>query len=94
MAGTSGLKWKLLPIAVLASLHQLGESFDLTYRAGSDLWQCVACERVERYLGTRRPYCCGTPASYHPRSKARKVRPRERLEPTDDEYQVFAPLTG
>lgn len=95
MAGTSGLKWKLLPVVLLASLNQFdgfGNDLEPTYHAGSNLWQCESCLRVEQYVKTGRPYCWGTPGKPHRRSSTRKVRPREHRQPDAGEY--FGSLPG
>jgi hypothetical protein len=86
MAGTSGLKWKLLPVVLLASLNHHGDSWGLTYHSGSALYQCCSCKRVKRFLAEYRPYCYGTLEEPHPRFKTRQV---EDLEPTYDDLPCF-----
>jgi hypothetical protein len=86
MAGTSGLKWKLLPAVLLASLNLYGDSFSTTYYDGDDRWQCPlqACLRVEIFEGDHWPYCSGTPDNVHLRTQTRKVLADEELEPAAD----------
>jgi hypothetical protein len=87
MAGTSGLKWKLLPITLLA-LSDPFDSFDLTFYSGDDIYQCLnpACRRVEEFDGGYEPHCCGTPTHDHLRSKTRWVPPSEDLTPDDNDH--------
>jgi hypothetical protein len=87
MAGTAGLKWKLLPITLLALPGVFGDPFDLTFYSGDDIYQCLnpVCRRVEQFDGDHRPHCCGTPKHDHPRSKTRWVPPSEDLRPADND---------
>lgn len=89
MAGTSGLKWKLLPVVLLASLNHHGDAWGLTYHSGSWLYECCSCKRRKRFLGEYRPYCYGTREDPHQRFRTREVEPGENLEPTYDDPPCF-----
>lgn len=92
MAGIFRRRWMLLPFTLAALLeNSFGETgFDfITYRSGSNLWQCPTCQRVERFYQLHRPKCSGTSESEHPPKKARKVEEREDLHETNDRQRVF-----
>jgi hypothetical protein len=101
MARTFPRRWMFLPIALIASLasggyergYSDGEMPEVTLRdggGGGRLWQCPACERVERVL-LDAPVCFGEPdtrGGQHPGTPAKPV-PRSkigRLGPTDERF--------
>lgn len=102
MARTSPRRWMLLPVALIALLasdgyessgYSSGEMPEATLRdggGGGRLWQCPACQRVERVL-LEEPVCLGTPdtqESRHSRTLTRPV-PTSKiglLSPTDDRF--------
>jgi len=91
MAGVVRHRWMLLPLTIAALLeNSFGQAGDfITLRSGSNLWQCPACQRVERFYERRRPKCSGTAACEHPVRRARKVEPGEDLHETTDGQRLF-----
>ena len=91
MAGTSPRRWTRLAVVLVALLEIHGENPDkwVTYRSGSNLWQCPICKRVERFLEAGWPKCAGTQENPHTAKKARHVRKSERLVESGGPRQFF-----
>jgi hypothetical protein len=91
MAGTSPRRWTRLAVVLVALLEIYGKNPDkwVTYRSGSNLWQCLICERVERFLERGWPKCAGTQENPHNPERARQVRKSERLVDGGGPRQFF-----
>lgn len=91
MAGTSPRRWTRLAVVLVALLEIYGKNPDqwVTYRSGSNLWQCRICERVERFLEAGYPKCAGTKEKPHTENRARPVRKGEGLVDGGGPRQFF-----
>ena len=91
MAGTSLRGRTRLAVVLVALLEIYGKNPDkwVTYRSGSNLWQCPTCLRVERFLEEGWPKCAGTKEDRHDAARARHVRKGERLVDGGGTRQFF-----
>jgi hypothetical protein len=91
MAGTSPRRWTRLAVVLVALLEIYGKNPDkwVTYRSGSNLWKCLICKRVERFLGEGWPQCAGTQEDRHNPERAQQVRKSEHLVDGGGPRQFF-----
>jgi hypothetical protein len=91
MAGTPLRRWTRLAVVLVALLESYGKNPDkwVTYRSGSNLWQCLTCKRVERFLEEGWPKCAGTQENPHTVERARRGRKSERLVESGGPRQFF-----